>query len=82
MHLDIEWQLQLGRAPQALAQDLFFDLKLMPVFRVLVVASAAPPIVWAAWLDAVWRGLDYGFSLGSREARLLFREGSFDFFSR
>ena len=80
MHLNIEWQLQFGRAPQTLAQNLFFDLKLMLVCGVLVVASAAASIILTSRLDAMRRGLDYGLGLGPRESRLLFGEGSFDFF--
>ena len=54
----------------------------MLVRGMLVMAAAATPVVWTTRLDAVRRGIDYGFSSGSREARLLFGKGSFDFFSR
>ena len=41
MHFDVERQLQLGGAPQALAQNLFLDLELVVVAGMLVVAAAA-----------------------------------------
>src|ERR1700752_1839615 len=79
MDLDVEWQVQLGGAAQALAQDFFLDLELVVVAGVLVVASAAAGEVWAGRLDAMWRRLDDSVSLGPREARLLLGEGGLDF---
>src|ERR1039457_1214889 len=58
MDLDVKWQVELGRAPQALAQDFFLDLKLMLVAGVLVVTTAAAGKVLAARLDAVRRRLE------------------------
>ena len=56
MHFDVEREVQLGRAAQALAQDFFLDLELVLVARVLVVASTAAGVVLAAGLDAMREG--------------------------
>ena len=74
-------KLNLGRAPQALAQDFFLDLELMLVAGVLVVASAAAAKVRARGLDAVRRRLDDRVSLRPREARLLLGKRGVDLFS-
>ena len=79
MHLDVEWEVQLGGATEALAQDFFLDLELVLVARVLVVASTAAGVVLAAGLDAMRGRLDDRIGIGSREAGLLLGEGRFDF---
>ena len=81
MHFDVERQLQLGGAPQALAQNLFLDLELVVVAGMLVVAAAAAAKVWAGGLDAVRRRLDDGFNGRPGKSLLLFGKGSLDFFS-
>jgi len=53
MDLDVERQVQLRGAPQALAQDLFLDLELVVVGGVLVMTSAATGEVLTAWFDAM-----------------------------
>ena len=82
MNLNIERQLQFGRAPQSFAQNFFLDFELMFVAGVLVVASAAAAEVGAARLDAVRRRLDDRVgTLRAGEARLLLGEGGLNFFS-
>jgi len=80
MHFDFALQLELGDAPQVLAQDFFLDLELVLVGGVLVLASAAMAEVRTRRLDAVRRGLYYFAGLGSGKARLLFGERGFDLF--
>ena len=54
----------------------------MFVAGVLIMAASAPGKVWAARLDAMWRGFNDGLNRSSSEARLLFGECSLNFFSR
>lgn len=82
MDLDVERQIELGRAPQALAQNILLDLELVVVAGVLVVATATATKVWAGRLDAMGRWLDDSFHRRSRESRLLLGQGGIDFFSR
>ena len=81
MYLDLERQFQLSGAPQTLAQDFFLDLQLVLVAGVLVVTSAAATEVLAARRNAVRRRLHNRFNRRSREAGLLFRESSLNFFA-
>jgi len=81
MDLDVERQVNLGQAPQALAQNFFLNLELVIVGGVLIMASAASGKVWARGRDAMRRRLKDRVGLGSREAGLLLDEGGFDFFS-
>jgi len=80
MNFDVELQVQLCGAEQALAEDFFLDRKLVFVAGVLVVASAAAGKVRAGRRHAVWRGLDDRVGVGAREARLLLGERGLNFF--
>jgi hypothetical protein len=82
MDFNVEGQVELGRAPQALTQNFFLDLELVLVTGVLVVATATAAKIWAGRLDAMGRWLDDGFHRRSRESRLLLGQGGIDFFSR
>ena len=55
MHLQISHQLELGDPTEALFENRSFDLKLVIVGGVLVLASAATLEVRAFWLNAMWR---------------------------
>ena len=54
MHLQISHQLELGDPAEALFENRSFDLKLVIVGGVLVLASAATLEVRAFWLNAMW----------------------------
>ena len=81
MHFDIERQFELGGAPEALAKDLFLDLKLMIVSGMLVVAPSAAAKIGTGGLDPVRRTFDDAFNLCSGKSWLLFGEESSDSFS-
>jgi hypothetical protein len=81
MDLDFAGKLQLGDAAQIFTQNFFFDLELVIVSRVLVVASAAVGEIRARRSAAVWRWLDDCDGAGAGEAGLFFRDGGFDFLS-
>src|SRR5580704_3709800 len=81
MNFDLAGEFELREAAQGLTQDLFLDLKLMLVGRLLVVTSAAVGKIWTGRRDAVRRRLDDRLGLGSREAGLTLANRSFDFFS-
>src|SRR5579864_3220343 len=81
MHFDIERQVELGGAPEALSQDLFLDLELMLVAGMLIMAPAAAAKIGTGGLDPVRRTFDDAFNLCSGKSWLLFGEGSFDSFS-
>jgi hypothetical protein len=78
MNFDVERQVQLGRAEQALAQDFLLDLKLVLVAGVLVAASAAVGEVRTGRQYAVRRGLDDRVGVSARETPLLPGERSLD----
>jgi hypothetical protein len=80
VQLNFTCQLEPGDAAEVLAQDFFFDLELMFVACVLVVASAAAAEVWTRGRNAVRRRLDDCRGVSAGEAGLFFGDGSFDFF--
>jgi hypothetical protein len=81
MNHDRTRQLQLGHAPQGLAQDFFFDFQLMFVAGVLVVAASAPGEILASRLDPLGRGFDELIGSAPREPRLLFGQRRLDNFA-
>ena len=82
MRLNLALQIELGDAPQILAQDFFLDLKLMLIARMLIMAPAATREIRAAGEDSLRRSLDDLVYSRAREARFLFDEHRLDFFFR
>ena len=74
MNDDVERQIDLGRAPQSLAEDLRLDLELMFVTGVLVMTAAALGEVGTARMNAMLRGLNDRIYAGSSEAGFLLGE--------
>ena len=72
MHLQLGIQFQPGNAAQVFFQDGSFDLKLMFVVGVLIVASAAALKVGASRIDAPGRGGKNSVQLSARESGLVF----------
>ena len=72
MHAQLGIQVQAGNAAQIFFQDGSFDLKLMFVVGVLIVASAAPLKVGASRIDAPGRRGEDSVQLGACESGLLF----------
>lgn len=81
MDFDFGLKFEFGEAAKVLAQDFFFDLKLMFVSGVLVMASATAGKVRAGRRDAMRRGFNNCRRVGAGEAGLLFGERGFDFLS-
>src|SRR5271156_4418039 len=81
MHLNFAPQLELGNAPEVFTQDFLFDLELVIVAGVLVVASAAACIVRACGLDSVWRGFHDCSGVCAGESGLFLGKRGFDFLS-
>lgn len=77
MDHQVAWQLQLGNSPQVLFQNRGFDLQLVFVGGVLVMASAAGRKVGATGLDPTWRAFEDLVDAGTGEASLLFGQDSF-----
>ena len=77
--MDVQFgvQFQLGNAAQIFFQDGSFDLKLMFVVGVLIVASAAALKVRASRIDAPRRSGKNSVQLGAREPGLLFAKSCF-----
>ncbi len=74
MDFDLHWHLDLRGAAKSLAQNLLFDLQLVLVIRVLVVASPATGEVRAGSLNAVSRARKNRIHLCAREPGLLLGE--------
>ena len=81
VRLNFALQLELGDAPQVLAQDFFLDFELVLVAGVLVMASAATGIIRTRWLNAVRRRFHDCFGVGACESGFFFGECGFDFLS-
>ena len=82
MNLYLDGKLDLCCAPQSLAKDLFLDLKLVIVFRMLVVTSAAPGEVGARRFYSFRRGFNHSSQLGPNKTSLLFADRCLDSFAR
>ena len=78
MNLQFGVKLQLGYAAQVLLENGCFDLKLVLVIRVLIVAAATTLEVWAPRLDAPGRSFNHLVDSGTGKTRLLFDQGDFD----
>jgi len=74
-------EFQLGDAAQIFLENDGFDLELVFVAGVLIVAAAAALKIRASRLDASWRGGENLVSSGTRKARFLFEQDSFEFFT-
>ena len=81
--MDVQFaiQFQLGNAPKIFFQDGSFDLKLMFVVGVLIVASATALEVRTPRSIASRRGSDNFFQPGPRKPRLLFDADRFHSFA-
>ena len=77
MNLEFGVEFQLGNAPQIFFQDGGFDLELMFVAGVLVVASAAALKVRAPRFDASRRSRNDFLDPGARKTRFLFEQDGF-----
>ena len=77
MHLQLGIQFQLGNAAQVFFQDGSFDLKLMFVVGVLIVASAAALKVGTSRIDAPGRSGENSVQLSARESGLVFPKSCF-----
>jgi hypothetical protein len=71
MQMKLGLELDFGDPLQRFAQDFSFELQLMLVWNVLIVASAALLEVWTARFDAIGRGFDQLRHRSAREPRLL-----------
>ena len=80
MDLEICRQLELGDAFEILFEDFGFEVELVVVVGVLVVASAAAGEVWAARVDAIGRWSEECLEFRTGEAGFLFGDGGFDLF--
>jgi hypothetical protein len=80
--LNFASKFEFGDAAQILAQDPCFDLELMLVGGVLVLAPAAAAEVRTRRRDSVRRRLDDCRGVRTGEAGLFFGDGGFDFFPR
>ena len=80
MRLNLALQIELGDAPQILAQDFFLDLKLMLIADVLVLASAAAAEMWTERRDAVRRRLYDCTGVRTGKAGFFFGDYGFDVF--
>ena len=82
MQVQFGIQFQPGNAAQVFFQDGSFDLKLMFVISVLIVASAAALKVGTSRIDAPGRGGKDFVQLSARESRLLFPKSCLHSFAR
>ena len=76
MNAQIDWQFQLGDAPQILFQNGCLNFELMLVAGVLIMASAAALKIWARRRYTIRRRLKNLLSTRSSKAGLLFKQGS------
>ena len=81
MHQELAIEIELGRPPESFTQNSGFNLQLMSIVRVLVVASSAALKVRARWLNAVSRRLKQLFNPASRESGLLLGQGDLGLFA-
>ena len=81
MNLQFRVELELGDAAKVFPQNGGFDLELMLIAGVLVVAATAASEVRASRLDALWRRRDNLLSPDTRKARFLFEQDRIDPFA-
>ena len=81
MDVQFRVQFQLGNAAQIFFQNGGFDLKLMLVVGVLIVASATALEIRTSRIDASRRGRENFLQLGASEPRLLFAKDCFHAFA-
>ena len=81
MDVQFRIQFQLGNAAQIFFQNGSFDLKLMFVVGVLIVASATTLKVWASRIDTSRGGGENSIQLGAREPGFLLAKDSFHGFA-
>lgn len=81
MNRYVYFQLELSNAAKIFFQDRRFDLQLMLVADVLVMATAALRKVRTIWFYSVGRSLQNCFRLASGKTSLLFEQQSFDSFA-
>jgi hypothetical protein len=72
MDLQFRAELQLGNAAKIFPQHGRFDLELVLIVGVLIVASATTPEIRTSRNDASRRGSENGLQLGSGKPGLLF----------
>ena len=72
---ELALEIELGRPPESFTQNSGFNLQLMSIVRVLVVASSAALKIRARWLNAVSRRLKHLLNPASRESGLLLGQG-------
>ena len=77
MDQELALEIELGRPPESFTQNSGFNLQLMSIVRVLVVASSAALKIRARWLNAVSRRLKHLLNPASRESGLLLGQGDF-----
>jgi hypothetical protein len=80
LNLEIGGEFQLGDASEILFEDFGFELELVIVGGVLVVASAAASEVGAVRVDAIGRWGKECLEFRTGEAGFLFGDGGFDLF--
>jgi len=81
VNLKFARQFNLRRPPQCLAQNLSFDLELMFVACVLVVAPAAALKLLAARFHSIRRRRRHPVERRARESRLLLGQHRVNFFA-
>lgn len=79
MHLNRTIKIHFCRSAQRLAQNRFFDLELMFVACVLIMAAAAAREIGASRLDAVRRRFENPTCDGSSKPRFLLGQFPLDF---
>ena len=75
MEPELALEIELGRPPESFTQNGGFNLQLMSIVRVLVVASSTALKIRACWLNAVSRRLKDLLNPASRESGLLLGQG-------
>jgi len=74
---ELALEIELGRPPESFTQNGGFNLQLMSIVRMLVVASSTALKMRTRWLNAVSRRLKHLLNPASRESGLLLGQGDF-----